>query len=75
MYPHKIFSLVSVSILLLSSCQNETPSSHIDVLDTQVYEAIQTQSKTGNLDYFILPESDDFARIPKILETLSHKKK
>ncbi|RMG84471.1 MAG: hypothetical protein D6714_07835, partial [Bacteroidetes bacterium] len=53
-----VFVLALVGFL---SCEPESKS---DQLDQLLKERLQSTSKTGTLDYYILPESDDYANLP-----------
>lgn len=57
----KLFAVLAT--LSMFACKSE-PSIET-TLDATLEEKLQTVSETGNLDYFILPESDDLASIPQ----------
>lgn len=44
----------------LLACKVDVPES----LDSRLQELVSKESKTGKLDYFILPESDDYHNLP-----------
>ena len=55
-----------LSIVLLSACGNDEPLlPEPDDLDRELTVALQSAAPTGSLDHFVLPESDDYARIPQ----------
>jgi cytochrome c peroxidase len=62
----RTFLLVLIVILTLSSCsKNEGPIIvEEDPIDQTLKSAITKASKTGDLAYYIMPESDDYAALP-----------
>ncbi|MGK0365210.1 MAG: cytochrome c peroxidase [Saprospiraceae bacterium] len=54
-----------VGILLVSSCQKEPENTINTELDTQLQTALEFASNGNGADYFLLPESNDFAAIPQ----------
>ena len=53
-----IFAILS--LFLVFSCAKEEP---ID-LDNELKQLIEKRSKTGSLDYYVMPESQDFRSLP-----------
>ena len=63
---NKFTLLISfISILLVSSCQKESGDTIKSELDSQLQIALETASNGNGADYFLLPESNDFTRIPQ----------
>ncbi|NOT36844.1 MAG: hypothetical protein HOP11_05660 [Saprospiraceae bacterium] len=57
-----IFGLILALSIYLVSCKVESISS--DSIDLRLQSIIKDHSKTGSLDYYIMPESDDYANLP-----------
>lgn len=53
--------LALLIIFTVIACQKESEG---DKLNTQLQEAVMNASQTGDLDYYIFPESDDYAALP-----------
>ena len=63
---NKIALLIGVvGILIVSSCQKEPDSPINSELDTQLQAALEFASNGNGANYFLLPESNDFAAIPQ----------
>ncbi|MEE9438566.1 MAG: cytochrome c peroxidase [Saprospiraceae bacterium] len=59
----KKYILLSIALILATiSCQPEETITK--TLDEELKVAIQEKSKTGKLDYYVFPESDDYANLP-----------
>lgn len=57
--------IVVVGTLVISSCQKDPENPINTELDSQLQTALETASNGNGADYFLLPESNDFARIPQ----------
>ncbi len=57
----KLLFLTSL-VVLFSACAKDN---HSDVLDTELLAAIEMAAQGQGTDFFLLPESDDFDRIPQ----------
>ncbi|MEM1322073.1 MAG: cytochrome c peroxidase [Bacteroidota bacterium] len=55
-----LFFLVII-VLSIASCSKDELS---NPLDSKLTSALKAASKTGSIDYFVLPESNDFTNIP-----------
>lgn len=51
--------------LLLFSCSRDVDANEKDQLDEQLIASLKSQSPNGDLSYFILPESNEFSKIPQ----------
>ena len=53
---------------LLMGCSDDSREEFIpheeDPIDESLKKAISNSSETGDIDYYIMPESDDYANIP-----------
>lgn len=54
-----------IAILILSSCQKDQADPINSELDGLLQVALETASDGNGADYFLLPESNDFTRIPQ----------
>ena len=54
------YVLSLIVLVLFISCQSDSNES----LDQELRDQIISKSKTGQLDYFIFPDSDDYAHLP-----------
>ena len=55
----KLFAILVVIFLILS-CASDSK----DSLETELLEAVTQSSKTGKVDFFIMPESTNFSKLP-----------
>lgn len=65
----RTFMQAVIAFSLLISCSDDPRVQIVeefeeDPIDTELKAAISKLSETGNFDYYIMPESDDFANIP-----------
>jgi len=56
----ELFTFTAAIALIIMSCTKDT----VMPIDAELTEKITNWSKTGNLEYFILPESGDFDKLP-----------
>ena len=52
--------LLALIILTIGACSKESELS----IDQELMQLIQSKSKTGNIDYFVMPQSDAFDNLP-----------
>ncbi|MBT8218409.1 MAG: hypothetical protein KJP00_01200 [Bacteroidia bacterium] len=57
----RIILVIGVLVSFVLSCTSDFAISSLDV---QLHEAIKRNSPTQDLDYFIMPQSDDYASLP-----------
>ena len=64
---YKLSTLAVGALLLFSACGNDEPllpTAPTD-LDNELEAALEAAAPDGSLEHFVLPQSDDFARIPQ----------
>jgi len=71
----RTFMQAVIAFCLLISCKDDPRVQIVeefeeDPIDQELKAAISKLSETGDIDYYILPESDDFANIPNQLRLL-----
>ena len=59
-----LFIAVCISVFTLSSCTPEDGIEEPTVIDQELVDLLNSTSETGSLDYFKIPQSDDFEDIP-----------
>ncbi|TXB62760.1 cytochrome-c peroxidase [Phaeodactylibacter luteus] len=61
------YGLVCLFLLALSACQQDepAPSTEGDTLDAELESLLTDVSITGNLNFFRLPDADDYLQIPQ----------
>ncbi len=60
-----LLALGIIGLLFTSSCQKDPDSTLNTELDTQLQAALESASNGNGANYFLLPESNDFAAIPQ----------
>ncbi len=58
----KFYVLAAIILVVMYACTYDTLGSKQDV---ELRNTIRSRSQTGDIDYFILPESNDYANIPQ----------
>lgn len=57
-----VYTVLVAGILIWCSCKHD---SFYDALEADLRDLVASRAATGSGDYFILPQSDDFANIPQ----------
>lgn len=57
---------IFATFIFLASCTPDLPEiSDKQTIDDELLTLLSSQSPTGKIDYFIFPESDEYAKIPQ----------
>ncbi len=60
------FIIVSGILFLISSCSTDSDNNlTVQDIDKDLVAVLKSQSPTSSLDYFLLPDSDDYHKIPQ----------